>query len=69
MVATTVYGCDWCDEIVPKRDGGSRDGEPKFAARITVTVFGVVPMPPQDSDICKNCLKALQAVMKGQYRR
>jgi DNA-directed RNA polymerase subunit RPC12/RpoP len=68
MSETTVYGCDWCKEIVPRQ----RTGDPGFTARITVELL--YPGPPMGQkpttyDICADCKKALTALTEGKFRR
>lgn len=64
MAVTEVYGCDWCGNIVPKRQ---HDGKPLFAAHITAKAG--MELGPTDYDICAACLNAFQAITKGKYRR
>ncbi|OYN76832.1 hypothetical protein [Mycolicibacterium sphagni] len=64
MVQTTVYGCDWCDDIVEKNP----DGTPRYAAKITALTVGLMPVT-KDYDICGNCRKVFQAITEGKFRR
>lgn len=64
MAETTVYGCDWCGGIVPKKG----DGTARFAAHITNKEIGVYDDATEDY-ICATCLKAFKAVRAGKYRR
>ena len=68
MSQTIVYGCDWCDEIIPK----GTDEKPKFAAKVMVE--DVWPYPPMGTEpkryeICQTCRKALKALVEGKYKR
>lgn len=76
MAATTVYGCDWCDDIVDK----DSSDKPRWAATVTIeegaTVNGglashaeTVANKPKVENICRNCRKALEALREGRYRR
>jgi hypothetical protein len=70
MSMTTVYGCDWCQEIVPK----DNDGKPNFAARVTVESFSGFnlsgdPGGHDEADICGQCRLALKAVAQGKVKR
>lgn len=64
MAATTVFSCDWCDEIVPKRQS---DGQPQFAAHVSVKAG--MAISETEFDICTQCLGAFNAISKGKYRR
>lgn len=65
MAATTVFGCDWCDEIIEK----DAAGKPKFAAKVTVERLGQLPGPPKVSKICARCKGVYDAVSQGKFRR
>lgn len=68
MAQTLVFGCDWCDAIIEKKE----DGTPKFAAKISAEkVWPFPPMgeKPKTYDICGECLKAFQALTEGRFRR
>lgn len=64
MAETTVYGCDWCGDIVPKKS----DGSARFAAHVSGQELDV-GAPATDDYICASCLKAFKAVRAGRYRR
>ena len=64
MTETVVYGCDWCQEIVPLRTYGER--KPDFRAKVTFKPTG---LPEQQFDICGSCAKAFQAVSQGKFKR
>ena len=66
MAQTTVYGCDWCNEIVPTKT----DGSPRFAGVITVKPLNAVGGTPAKSyEICADCFKVQKAVSEGKFRR
>ncbi|MCV7174753.1 hypothetical protein [Mycolicibacterium sphagni] len=65
MAETLVHSCDWCGDIVDK----TREGKPCFAATITSETRGLGASTPVKNDICRVCLKAYEALTKGQYRR
>jgi hypothetical protein len=64
MAATTVWGCDWCGDIVPKRQS---DDQPQFAAHVTIKAGMAITQT--DHDICAQCLRAFNAIKEGKYRR
>lgn len=68
MAQTTVYGCDWCKEIV----GKDKEDKPRFAAKIVATQLW--PFPPMGEgpkkyDICDTCKTAFDALTQGKFRR
>ena len=65
MSATTVYGCDWCKEIVPK----NRDDQPSFAMQVSVHDKHMGLDDRKEFDICSECRERLRSVMAGRVRR
>ena len=65
MAETVVFGCDWCDAIVPK----NQDGSPRWAATITSVITIYEPPPAHVYNICADCVKAFRAVRMGKFRR
>jgi hypothetical protein len=66
MASTVVYGCDWCSEIVPKKQVSE---EPRYAAMIATHYRDRGMVTAVEEEICGNCLQALEALRKGRYRR
>lgn len=64
MAETTVFGCDWCKEIVQKRQS---DDKPMFAATVSVTAG--MSLTAGVYDICASCLKVFKAVTEGKFKR
>lgn len=71
MSETTVFGCDWCKEIVPKNSWDA----PRYAATVSIAEGATIDgghhgdgVTKRES-ICRNCRKALQALREGKFRR
>lgn len=65
MAETTIFGCDWCGALVPKK----ADGTANFTAKVTYKPLkSGIPLEVTDF-ICADCNAAYQAVSKGRYRR
>ena len=66
MSSTTVYGCDWCKEIVEK---DRKTGEPEFSMKVTAQDLHLGLNNTTVDDICSDCRKAFQALREGKFRR